>query len=123
MRGFHITCAYMCALGKGMRCSVFEEILVKSGVCASGSIEKVMTRKRYNRALHVHKLVFERLERLLLQVFESSRGDILDEEARSILICLVGEPCKETLSEAMANESCMKMLSLFSEFKGRVRQG
>ena len=48
-----------------MRCSGFEELLVESGVSASGLIEKVMTGKHYNWALNVHNLV---LDRLLLHV-------------------------------------------------------
>ena len=72
--GFHLICSYMSALGTNMRCSGFEEILVELVVCASGSIEKVMTVKHYNEALHVHKLVLEALDHLLLHVFESAHG-------------------------------------------------
>ena len=57
-----------------MRYSGLEEILVESGVCASGLIEKVMTEKHYNRALHVHKLVLEALDRLLLHVLSQHMG-------------------------------------------------
>lgn len=124
MGAFHLTCSYMGALGKSLRCSGFEEILVESGICASGSIEKVMSGKHYNRAVRVHKIVLEALERLLLQMFESSQDELLDtDERRGILIRLAENPCKQTLSDALANEECSKMLSLFSEFKGRVRQG
>ena len=51
--GFHITCicVFMGALGKYVRCSGFEEILIDSGICARGSIEKVITGKHYNRVL------------------------------------------------------------------------
>ena len=34
---FQLTCAYMGALGKKMRCSGLEEILIESGICTSGS--------------------------------------------------------------------------------------
>ena len=68
MSSFHLTCAFMGALGKKMRCSGLEEVLIESGICASGSIEQVLTGKHYNRALRVHKVVYEALERILLQV-------------------------------------------------------
>ena len=50
MGGFHTTCicAFMGALGEYVRCSGFEEILIDSGICARGSIEKVITGKHYN---------------------------------------------------------------------------
>ena len=69
MSSFHLTCAFMGALGKKMRCSGLEEVLIESGICASGSIEQVLTGKHYNRALLVHKVVYEALERILLQVY------------------------------------------------------
>ena len=65
MGSFHLTCAFMGALGKKMRCSGLEEVLIESGICASGSIEQVLTGKHYNRALRVHKVVYEALERIL----------------------------------------------------------
>ena len=68
-----------------MRCSGFEELLVESGVCSSGSIEKVMTGKYYNRPLCIHELVFEALDCLLLYVFMSTHGNPL-EETGGILI-------------------------------------
>ena len=66
MGSFHLTCAFMAALGKKMRCSGLEEVLIESGICASGSIEQVLRGKHYNRALRVHKVVYEALERILL---------------------------------------------------------
>ena len=56
--GFHITCicAFMRVVGKYVRCSGFKEILIESGISASGSIEKVMTRIHYKQAIRVHKI-------------------------------------------------------------------
>ena len=67
---FHTTCSYLGALGKCLRCSGFEEILVESGICAGGSINRVMSGKHYNRAMRVHKLTLEALKKLLLKKFE-----------------------------------------------------
>ena len=66
-------CAFMGALGKYVRCSGFEEIFIDSGICARGSIEKVITGKHYNREIFVHKIVAEGLECLLLMKFEETR--------------------------------------------------
>ena len=46
-----------------MKGSGFEDIVIEAGVCASGSLQKVMSGKHYNLALKVHKMVLEELER------------------------------------------------------------
>ena len=67
---FHTICSLFGAMGKHMKGSGFEEIIIEADVCASGSLQKVMLGKHYNRALSVHKLVLEVLERLLFEVFQ-----------------------------------------------------
>lgn len=57
--GFHLLFSCMGALGKIIRGSGFEDILMESGICASPSIEKEMLGKHYNRALHALKLIVE----------------------------------------------------------------
>jgi len=52
-------CSYMGAIGKMMSGSGLVEIIIEAGVCASGSIAKVITGKHYNRALRVHQLMLE----------------------------------------------------------------
>ncbi|KAL8619062.1 hypothetical protein ACOMHN_020760 [Nucella lapillus] len=42
-------------LGKLVRGSGLGDVIVQSGICASGSIEAVLAGKHYNRALRVHK--------------------------------------------------------------------
>ena len=69
---FHTIGSLFSALSSKMKGSGLSEILIESGVCASGSLEKVMSGKHYNRALRVHKLTVEALERLLLCKFEES---------------------------------------------------
>ena len=71
----------MGALGKYVRCSGFEKILIESGIRTSGSIEKVMTGKHYDQAIHVHRIVAEALERLLLMKFEEAHE--MEEEGKA----------------------------------------
>ena len=123
MGGFHLLCAYMGALGKIMKCSGFEEILIESEICASGSIEKVMNGKHYNRALRVHKIVLEALERLLLQRFQASHGDMYDEETGNILHHLAEDISVEKLAEALNNECVATYISLYNAFKDGIRKG
>ena len=45
-----------------MKGSGLAEIVIQSGICASGSIEQVFRGKHYNRALRVRKLMSEALD-------------------------------------------------------------
>ncbi|GFN75838.1 hypothetical protein PoB_000234400 [Plakobranchus ocellatus] len=67
---FHILCAYLKAIGKMMCGSGFEEVVIECKTCATGSIEKVIRDKHYNRLLRVHKTVLEALERPLFSALQ-----------------------------------------------------
>ena len=122
--GFHFLCAYMYAVGKSVRSSGFDEILVESGICASGSLEKVMPGKQYNRALQVHKLMLEALERLLLCVFESQYIRSMSKEAQNVRIQLAEKPSKEQVTLILSNAAFTALLAAdITQFKKKVREG
>jgi hypothetical protein len=54
---FHVMCSFVGAIGKWMTGSGFEEMLIDSGLGASGSIAKVIDGKHFNRAFRVHQRV------------------------------------------------------------------
>ena len=66
---FHIISAYLKAVRKVLSGSGFEDIVIDSKVCATGSIDGVLRGKHYNRSIRVHKTVLEALERLLFSSF------------------------------------------------------
>ena len=63
-----MSCVLMGAIGKKAG-SGFEEIFLEAGICASGSLSKVMSGKHYNQAMRVYQLLLEACERLFLQSF------------------------------------------------------
>ena len=69
---FHTTCSYIGIVGKLLQDSGFTDIVTEAGVGASGSVEKLLSGKQYNRAMQVHKLVFEAFEHLLLEAFTNN---------------------------------------------------
>jgi len=69
---FHVMCSYIGAIGKMMCGSVFEDTVIEAGLCASGSIDQVMTGRHYNRALLIHQCMLDCLERLLLMSFQET---------------------------------------------------
>ena len=74
-----------------MKGSGFSEIIIESG------ITRVMSGKLFNRALRVHKLHLEALERLMLTRFEEkhSREDCLSNEIFNMLRDLIATPSKK----------------------------
>ena len=80
-----------------MKGSGIAEIIIESGNCASGSLDRVMSGKHFKRALRVHKLVFGALERLLLERFEDHpRYVCLSKDAFNMLLDLIRNPATET---------------------------
>ena len=56
-------------------------------------------------------------------MFESQHGDAVNDTTKHTLLKICADPCPERISEALHDESCMKMISLFNEFKRAVREG
>ena len=124
---FHTICSLFGALGSKMKGSGLSEILIESSVCASGSLEKVMSGKHYNRALRVHKLTVEALEHLLLCKFEESEysqeTSPLHPEAIEMFQSLTENPSSEMLNRTMGNEHCRAYFEAYQAFKASVRAG
>lgn len=116
---FHIISAYLKAVGKVLSGSGFEEIVVDSKVCATGSIDGVLRGKLYNRSIRVHKTVLEALERLFFSSFLHS-VDV------STLLENAKKEIKKILSEnqsASAETAVQELAEEFFKFKQDVRQG
>jgi len=62
----------MGALGKMVTVGGFEDIVVDAGICASVSVDQVLSGKHYNRGLHVHQLLLDAFQRLTFQEFPAS---------------------------------------------------
>ena len=120
---FHTTRSYLGALGKLLHCSGFEEILVESGSCASGSINKVMSGKHYNRATRVHKLTLEALEGLLLKKFEEVHGLDCGSEVKDVLDMAISNPSQDVVNQAMENGNSENLFDLYESFKENVCSG
>ena len=122
---FHTICSLFGTVGKMMKGSGFSEIVIESGICASGSLDRVMSGKHFNRAVRVHKLMFESLERLLLSRFEQDhpRAECLSEETFTLLKQLIDTPCKETLNTVEQSEEFKAYFEKYNMFKSEVLSG
>ena len=119
---FHTILSYLGAIGKLMRGSGFEDIVTESGICASGSMEGVLTGKHYNRAIRVHSVVMEALERLLFRSF-TQRTEIskLVGDAKEAIKRLSPESGEYT--DIMTSDSFIELASQYFIFKDQVRNG
>lgn len=120
---FHTICSYLGVLGKMMTGTGFEDIVIEAGICASGSLDQVMRGKHYNRAMRVHKLMYETLERLLLQsFFATTEGSgIFNSNLQEKLEVFIQSP--SGLDEILDSDSFNQLYSKFSAFKDAIRQG
>lgn len=118
---FHTMCSYLGSLGKMVSGSGFEEILLESGIIASGSLNQVLSGKHFNRAMYVHQRMMEALETLLLQQFRNNSdyvGPIPDKLQK-----LAANPSSEFLEIASGDDCAQLFMTNNNEFKTTVRNG
>ena len=72
MGGFHLLLMLLGVIGDRFGDAGLRELAVQSDVVAEGSVDKAMKGKQYNRAVRLHKCVYEALMRLLLREFEAT---------------------------------------------------
>ena len=122
---FHTICSLFGALGKHMKGSGFEEIVIEAGVCANGSLQKVMSGKHYNPILRVHKLVLEALERLLFEVFQAQdqSGEGLSDESENGLRKRTEKPASEQFQSLITSQDFKNLFDQYETFKNSVRNG
>ena len=75
MGGFHLLMMILGVIGARFGDAGLNELAVQSEVIAEGSIDKVLAGKQYNRAVRLHKIVYESLMRLLVDACETSLDD------------------------------------------------
>ena len=68
---FHTICTMLAVIGKRFGDAGLRDLSVESGVIADGLIAGVLDGKKYNRAIRLHKLVYEALLRLAWSGFEA----------------------------------------------------
>ena len=108
-----------------MNGSGLSEIILESGICASGSLNRVMNGKHFNRALRVHKLVFEALQRLLLIRFVemNPQFELLSQETHNMMMDLIDDPCKENVSKIKDSEEFKAYFQRYRTFTSELLDG
>ena len=70
--GFHLLMMLLGVMGIRFGDAGLREIAIQSEAVTEGSTEKVLEGKNYNRAVRLHKIVYEALSRMLLDKFDAS---------------------------------------------------
>ena len=86
--GFHTKRSYLSCIGIRYKDAGLTDIIIESGLVASGSVKGVMNGHHYNRAFRTHKIVSEAMQRLRFQQFLDSLSDE-DSQATYNVICKV----------------------------------
>ncbi|XP_071817001.1 uncharacterized protein [Apostichopus japonicus] len=115
---FHTTCVMLAVIGKRFRDAGLEDILIESGILASGSMNGVMNGKHYNRATRIFKIVYEALHRLRWQSFLETQDMVAHAEIKDKVVGqlkLIGSDAKK-LQRYLTNEDFQKLQDMYTEF-------
>lgn len=104
----------MATIGKRFQDAGLKDLCIESSVIAEGSIAGVMDGHKYNRAVWLHKLVYEALMRLVWKGFcswlKTTHRDDLDDALESI-DGLCKDVSKVKLKDVLDNQSYICILA------------
>ena len=119
---FHTCCNLMGTIGKRFQDAGLRDLAVESGIIAEGSVENVMSGKKYNRAVRFHKLLYEAMLRLAWKGFypwleEHHVTKKPELQATTKLIEELHEDVSQaTLDNVLQHPACQEILQLFGRY-------
>ena len=121
---FHTLCTMLAIMGKRFGDAGLRDLCVESGIIADGSIGGVLDGRKYNRAIRMHKLVYEALMRIawggFLEWLGTRENDRLN-EAISVLKDLTSDVSQIALDNVMTNASYIRIIHLFQQYHDFLR--
>ena len=124
---FHTICTLLGVIGKRFQDAGLRDLCVGSGVIAEGSIAGVMDGRMYNRAVRLHKLVYEALMRLIWKGFlpwleaTHSANMVHLEETLNVIETLASEVNQASFEHTLQNEACKRIFELFNTYCDYLR--
>ena len=128
MGAFHTICNLMGTIGKRFQDAGLRDLAIESGIVAEGSINAVMEGRQYNRALRLHKLVYEAFLRQAWKGFyawlENHHIDDVQvlSDAHSQIETLFNNTDEDQLDEVLKDPSCIHILQRFDEYLDFLRK-
>ena len=125
---FHTICTMLAIIGKRFQDAGLRDLCIEARVIAEGSVSGVLEGRHYNRAVRVHKLVYEALLRLAwkgflswLQIFHEDKehlvGDIWND-----LEALEDNVCQHKFEEIKDSPTFLSIMKLFDIYLNYLRQ-
>lgn len=122
-------CSLLSIIGKRFQDAGLRDLCVESSVIAEGSLAGVMEGRKYNRAVRLHKLVYEALMRLAWKGFlpwleVTHRSDMIHlDEALKVIKNFSDDVCHTSYKKVMETESCVRIIELFQVYLRFLRDG
>lgn len=127
---FHLMMMYLGVIGKRFGDAGLRDVMVQSDVIAQGSIDKALTGHMYNRAVRMHKLMYEALMRILCngmkahvagddEIANDIRLQQFDEMLRSMINSLDQKSFEETLESTLTKSTQDRL----NEYKEEICKG
>jgi hypothetical protein len=119
---FHAICNLLSIIGKRFQDAGLWDLCVESGVIAEGSMAGVVDGRRYNRAVRLHKLVYEALFRLAWKGFlpwleENHLEDVVHVEDALVLIDQLADNISQaSYAELQQSSSFTKVMELYQRY-------
>ena len=124
---FHTVNDFLSIIGKRFQDAGLRDLCVESGILAEGSVTGVMEGRKYNRAIRVHKLVYEALMRLAWQQFLPWVKTNHPEEAQHVewasqnISIFHSNISEKSFQEILQNRSCVRTFQLFQNYLESLR--
>ena len=122
MGAFHTICNFLATIGKRFKDAGLRDVAVESAVIAEGSIEAVLEGRQYTRAVRLHRIIYEALQRLIWKGFYSwietnhSEDSQRLQETHNEFKDLQKTLTEEQFEHVFKNESCTRIFRLFNEY-------
>jgi len=124
---FHTICNTLAILGKRFQDAGLRDICIESGILAEGSVSGVMDGKMYNRAVRVHKYIYEALMRLIWNQFipwvsEKHPDNLREVRALEDQVILMAKDLNQSeFEKILSNASLEEVVQLFGKYKQFLR--
>jgi len=126
---FHTICTLLAIVGKRFQDAGLLDHCIELGVSADGSISGVMDGRKYNRAVRLHKILYEAFIKLAWRGFHSWLQDNYSndvdhmDETMKVISNLCEDVSQASLEQVIQNRLCARIMNLFEVYLDFLRVG
>lgn len=124
---FHTVCNILAILGARFQDAGLRDLCIETNLTAEGSLASVFSGKMYNRAVYVHKSVYEAFMRLAWEAFIPWVEKNKPEEKNNITSVseevsdLVKHLCQQKFDSLLANPKYTELVTTWNKFLDHLR--